>query len=689
MLTSFVNCIRSRLLALTILSLAFLISGVSAVYSDTDQPITKTKNNYARPFEPPTKPAFVALPPGAVEPQGWLRDWCMTVKDGYTSRMDDVDIAFRQSWAADYTLADERISLWETGGWPYEGGGYWFEAMAKMGFLLHDRALIDQAKKRLDVVVDNMNDHSIAFMWWLDKNKPHDLKIVEGRGLREPETPMWYNGLMGRSMAGYYAATGEDRILKTMETAYSGSRDWVGLGVAMSNPWPAFETYTWTGNPVIKDAISAVFAREPDEKKPWSWDRYRRFPNDKPGGEAPSHGVIFCESSAPWALGYLWTGKREFLDAPLAWYAMIERDCMQPHGVPVFDEYWGPTGAFRGTETCDVAAYIWSQNLMLAVGGDGQLADRIERAFFNAGPATLSRDCTTHVYFQSPNRMADKALPAADMFTYMLKRVPLCCTTTLNRILPNYVINMWMATQDGGLAAVCYGPCKVSALAADRMPVELDCRTAYPFDETIEIAVKPSREASFPLQFRIPGWCKAAALKINGTESKASPDADGFVRVERLWKPGDVVSLRFPMSPHIATGKDANAADAPYATVSYGPLLFSLPIADQEPNAPDAAAKWRYALDTSADSSDAGITVEHSDMPAKWDWPLQSPLRLRVSAMPIDWQPTLEKPLPLEPFAAKETPEQLTLVPYGCTKFRISMFPVTRKTLKQEKIEKE
>jgi hypothetical protein len=31
------------------------------------------------------------------------------------------------------------------------------------------------------------------------------------------------------------------------------------------------------------------------------------------------------------------------------------------------------------------------------------MADRAERAFFNAGPATVTRDFKTHVYFQSPN----------------------------------------------------------------------------------------------------------------------------------------------------------------------------------------------------------------------------------------------------------------------------------------------
>ncbi|MBR3085518.1 MAG: hypothetical protein IKH04_03855 [Kiritimatiellae bacterium] len=36
------------------------------------------------------------LRPGEVTPRGWLRDWCETARDGYVSRMDEVDIAFQR-----------------------------------------------------------------------------------------------------------------------------------------------------------------------------------------------------------------------------------------------------------------------------------------------------------------------------------------------------------------------------------------------------------------------------------------------------------------------------------------------------------------------------------------------------------------------------------------------------------------
>jgi uncharacterized protein len=659
----------------------FLVATTTLAIARGDQG-SAGKANYERPFEPPTQSALIPLPPGAIEPEGWLRDWCLTARDGYTGHMDDVDIAFRQAWASDYKVSGDRISLWEMGGWPYEGGGYWFDGLAALGFVLHDDALIRQAKKRLNVVVDNMTPNSILFLWWLDRNKPADLKAVEGRGLREPEWPMWVNGLLGRAMVGYYAGSGDKRILKTLETAYGGNADWVRLGWGMTNPWPAFETYRWTGNKVIKEGLTTLFAKGGINQKDWSWNRYRRPPSDKPGAEPTTHGVHFCESTSPWALGYLWTGKREFLDAVLRWHEKIERECMQPHGVPVFDEYYGPTGAFRGTETCDVAAYIWGQNLLLSIAGQGRLADRIERAFFNAGAATVARDFKSHAYFQSPNRMADKSLPAADMYSFLPKRVPLCCTASLNRILPNYVMNMWMATRDNGLAAVCYGPCKVSALVADRVPVEIQCKTDYPFNETIEITVKPAREAKFPLSFRIPGWCKHPGVEVNGEYINASPDANGFVRIERLWKPNDRIQIQLHMLPLIATGKDANAGGAPYACVSLGPLLFALPIADtKDANTPDPAAKWQFAVDARSSKPSFGIAVDRGPMPDKWNWPLESPLKLRLNAVTIDWKPTLENPLPPKRITKGGRTETITLIPYGCTKFRVSMFPVTDKTL--------
>jgi uncharacterized protein len=675
------------------------VSGLDMCLAGSPEPpAAPTRANYARPFEPPTRPAFLPLPPGAIEPGGWLRDWCLAARDGFTGHMDEYDDEFKRAWAADHKMTGERL-MWYKGAWPYEGGGYWFDGLARLGFALHDEALIQQARKRLYAVADHMNTNGLLFLWWLDRNSPADRKAVENA---LGGWPLWACGLLGRAMTGFYAGSGDIHILEALEQAYASDPDCLrSIAGSMSNPWPAFDTYSWTGNRGIADALDAMFKNEGARLAP-SLIRYSKAPDLQPGTIVDNaHVVEFIESTTPWAVGYLWTGDAAYLQAAVGWHDLLERVAMQPYGVPVSDEWYGPTGAFRGSETCDVAGYVWSQVSLLLATGEGRMADRLERAFFNAGPATVSRDFKTHVYFQSPNRFANLSPnfphgPQAGGGAYRPKHSPLCCTAALNRIVPWFVTHMWMATYDNGLAATCYGPCKVTALAADRVPVVIVCKTDYPFNDTIDLSVQLPHETAFPLDLHIPGWCAAPTLSVNGSAVVVERNTRGFVRLNRSWKAGDTVRLRLPMTASVQRGRDAasgppydgahrvtpvtmpeasSVRGVPYASVSYGPLLFALPIPDTtDANTPDPSARWRFALDV----QEPGLTVERTAMPAQWDWPLKAPLKLRANVVEIAWNPDPKAPrLPLLPAVRSKPAETVTLIPYGCTKFRISMFPVT------------
>lgn len=199
-----------------VLGAMVLIHG-AAVFA---QPPEAPAANYARPFEPPTRRALIPLPPGAVEPEGWLRDWCLAARDGFTGHMDEVDVEFQRAWAADHRMTGERLN-WPNGAWPYEGGGYWFDGLSRLGYVLHDDALIQQAHRRLGVVADHMNPNSILFLWWLNKNTPADVQSVQCDG----GWPLWASGLLGRAMVGYYEGSRDPAILRTLETAYSGDRN--------------------------------------------------------------------------------------------------------------------------------------------------------------------------------------------------------------------------------------------------------------------------------------------------------------------------------------------------------------------------------------------------------------------------------------------------------------------------------
>jgi hypothetical protein len=404
-------------------------------------------------------------------------------------------------------------------------------------------------------------------------------------------------------------------------------------------------------------------------------------------------------------LFYLATGEAKYLQASRNAFRWIEENHLLPYGVASGQEWLCGVGAFRLTETCNVTASIWSMHWLYRITGQRAWGDRIERVFFNAAPAPVARDFQTMCYYQSPNRIRAESLPGEQLqstgkgclrFTGLGYPRTLCCAGAVNRVLPSYIQHMWMATADGGLAATLYGPCTVSALCGAKVPVKLTCRTAYPFEERVRVTVAPDRPASFPLSFRLPGWCEKPRVSVNGSPWEAAPDQSGFASVGRQWVKGDVVTLEFPMAVRVQRGFETEYPESfrkfttlksgpvfhdrrlPYESVFYGPLLFALPIADADPNTPLPGARWQYALDNAAGLAGGDIEVERRPMPARWDWPLDAPLVLRAPARPFDWTPTEEQALP-DAAVAGDKGESIRLVPYGCTKFRISMFPVTPK----------
>ena len=130
-----------------------------------------------------------------------------------------------------------------------------------------------------------------------------------------------------------------------------------------------------------------------------------------------------------------------------------------------------------------------------------------------------------------------------------------------------------------------------------------------------------------------------------------------------------------------ALAKETNVS-SPYRTIFYGPLLFALAVNDIQPDEQSPDAKWNYAL---ISENENDVEVEHSKMPAAWSWQIEdAPVKLKVKAGVFDWQPTPILPLPENEVEVSEDVD-LTLVPYGCTKFRISMFPVAKKSTGKQK----
>ena len=96
--------------------------------------------HYARPCEPQVVPAFLPLPIGAVEPQGWLRDWAVSVRNGITGHLDEWNPVFADGWKG--TPIKWRGANPDGTSWPIEQSAYWLDGAIRLGLVLHDETLI-------------------------------------------------------------------------------------------------------------------------------------------------------------------------------------------------------------------------------------------------------------------------------------------------------------------------------------------------------------------------------------------------------------------------------------------------------------------------------------------------------------------------------------------------------------------
>ena len=629
------------------------------------------------------RPVFVPLAPGAVTPEGWLRDWAVDAANGITGHLDEYSNTYGQAWKGG--PVDGMRANPDGTGWPLEQSSYWLDGAVRLAYILDDKALIVKVSSRLDTVVNGVLNGGESFVFW----RPNSV-------LKDTFNN-WAHSHMGRALVAYYQATGDVRILKALIRTYSGyplpefrSPFYPVSGTV--NIDPMLDTYLMSGEPSVLGRVQAFAAGA----------GYQRIRGEWLNGDLkPGHNVIFYENIRVPALLYPLTSGKDDLSATIKALAWAEERFLLPFGMISGEEYHAGIGATRNTETCNVAASMWTFLWLLRITGEAGYGDRIERVFLNGGPAPVARDFKTMSYYQSPNRYSSK-LPEDEpqhpgdgcyRFTNIGHRV-LCCVGNLNRVIPFYIQHLLMATLDGGLAATLYGPSQVRFRAAG-VPVHVETRTAYPFEEIITLTVNPDQPVEFPLYVRVPAWCVKPGVKVNGNSVAASAGRASFVKIARQWRSGDKVVLRFPMSAGIVTGRETpypridyfakgrrlgreTAVSNPYASVYYGPLLFALPIRDQDPNSEAPNAVFNYALDLAPEKAST-ITVARHAMPAKWTWSLDSPIQLTVPARQFDWQPTETQPLPKEP-VKEGRPAKMVLVPYGCTKFRVSMFPVTERS---------
>lgn len=306
------------------------------------------------------------------------------------------------------------------------------------------------------------------------------------------------------------------------------------------------------------------------------------------------------------------TGERSYLAKVAgAWKDIAERQMYITGAVSVGEHYEkGYSKPITGhvVETCATMSWMEVTQSLLELTGEPHYGDAIERLMLNHVFAAQAIDGDCVRYHTPPNGTKHDYFHGPD-----------CCTSSGHRMLsklPTFIYGR----DERGLFVNQYVASKARVDLGRGVTVGLHQATRYPEEETIVLKVDPSETARFVLRLRVPGWCRGAAVAVNG-EAVSDVREGTYLGLERVWRAGDQVEIRFPMerrwkkrANHTkdrvvrlrgGAGEEMRESapdpDAPYALVR-GPVVYTYDTAWQEdaaaPAAPDVAVDLTGAPET-------------------------------------------------------------------------------------------
>jgi hypothetical protein len=613
---------------------------------------------------------LLKLPIGSIKPRGWLLHQLKTEANGMTGKLAEISPWCRfegNAWAA----SDGRGHS----GW--EELPYWLKGYGDLGYVLHDERIIKDARRWIDAVLASQE----ADGWF----GPRGLrKSLDGK----PD--LWPHMVMLNALQSYYEYSGDARVLPFMSRYFKWQLS-VPEADFLAGYWPRMRA----GDNL--ESVYWLYNRTGDK---WLLDlatKIHRSGANWTAGIPDSHGVNLSQGFREPAVYFQQDGRRSFLAAAERNYQTIMETYGQfPGGGFAADETRrkGFTDPHQGFETCSWVEFLHSFEMLTKISGDPVWADRCEEIAFNSLPAALTADQKALHYLTGANMVqldrrshAPGIQNGGTMLSFSPFAVYRCCQHNVSHGWPYYAEELWLATADKGLCASLYSASEVTAKVGDGTAISIIEETKYPFDESIDLKLALPRSVRFPLYLRTPRWCKKPTIRINSAEVTTDAEPLAYVRLEREWHDGDVVSVRFAMTLGVRTWKKNQNA----VSVDYGPLTFSLKIGEKyvRYGGRDAwpelevlpTTPWNYGLVLDAKDPASSLEVIRKDGPVSEQpfAPDAVPLQIKARGKKIPgW--TLDRTglvgkLQASPVRSDEPVETVTLIPMGAARLRITAFP--------------
>jgi DUF1680 family protein len=280
------------------------------------------------------------------------------------------------------------------------------------------------------------------------------------------------------------------------------------------------------------------------------------------------------------------------------------------HGEAYGDNYELPNRTAY-CETCAAIANVYWNHRMFLLHGEAKYIDVMERSLYNNVLSGVSLDGKTFFY---PNPLASYGGHARSPWFGCA-----CCPSNVTRFLASVGGYMY-AVRDDAIYVNLFGQSEAEVKLGQRT-VRLTQQTGFPWDGKVNITVAPDRPGRFALKMRVPGWARNEpvpsdlyrvapdgegkwefAATINGQDAKTTFDK-GYAVLTRDWKPGDTVTVNWPMSVQRILCNEKVEANRGRVALQLGPIVYCV----EHPDVPGGKVANLILPD------EAPLTAEHRD----------------------------------------------------------------------------
>lgn len=211
------------------------------------------------------------------------------------------------------------------------------------------------------------------------------------------------------------------------------------------------------------------------------------------------------------------------------------------------DDFSNMVKSNEGPETCNSYNMLRLSKALFLNNNDASYLDFYERTLYNHILSSQHPEKGGFVYFTPirPNHYRVYSQPETSMWCCVgsglenhTKYGELIYSHSKNDVFVNLFIPSTLNWKDKG--------------------IELIQNTKFPYENESEIVLNLKNKQTFSVNIRQPKWAENFKISVNGKAQKIQENPSNYIKIQRTWKSGDKVTIKFKTSTHLENLPDGS-----------------------------------------------------------------------------------------------------------------------------------